>query len=176
MTVYRTRPLPCGRARGALVVPESVIEATTDMLREFGARGTRHEGLVYWTGRVVGGVAYVLSAISPRCYHGPQHVVANESEIGAVARESRRYHLGLIAQVHSHPGSDTRHSDGDDDLVLLPFEGMFSLVVASYGGGSLRPSEGAGLHQFQDGRWVHLEDDALLIVPARTRVEGDGES
>jgi len=34
--------------------------------------------------------------------------------------------MGILCQVHSHPGSDTRHSDGDDELVLLPFEGMLS--------------------------------------------------
>jgi proteasome lid subunit RPN8/RPN11 len=78
--------------------------------------------------------------------------------------------LSIVAQVHSHPGSDTRHSDGDDDLVLMPFPGMFSLVVASYGAGSLLPGQGAGLHQFQDGRWVLIRRSprALIVVPAGT--------
>jgi hypothetical protein len=50
----------------------------------------------------------------------------------------------------------------------MPYEGMFSLVVADYGHGSLLPAEGAGLHQFQNGRWVQITDikDALTVVPA----------
>ena len=73
-----------------------------------------------------------------------------------------------MAQVHSHPGGDTRHSDGDDDLVLMPFEGMFSLVVADYGRGSLLPESGAGLHQYQDGRWVAIDqmEQALVAIPS----------
>ena len=167
MSVNRTRPLPRARARGALVVPEVVAERTTRTLREFGGDGERHEGLVFWAGRTVSAVTYVLSSIAPRCDHGPYRVLADERAIGAVAREARRHQLGLVVQVHSHPGDDTRHSDGDDELILMPFDGMFSLVVARYGDGSLRPCEGAGLHQFQDGQWVQLEADALLIVPAR---------
>ena len=76
--------------------------------------------------------------------------------------------LAVVAQVHSHPGSDTRHSDGDDKLILMPYEGMFSLVVANYGDGGLLTSEGASLHQYQDRRWVLITaptSDTLIIVP-----------
>ena len=80
----------------------------------------------------------------------------------------------LVAQVHSHPGSDTRHSDGDDRLILMPHEGMFSLVVGSYGDGGIALSDGAGLHQYQDRRWVFVStagSNALIIVPELTRAE-----
>jgi hypothetical protein len=68
--------------------------------------------------------------------------------------------------VHSHPGQDTRHSEGDDKLILMPYEGMFSLVVADYGHGSLLPNEGAGLHQYQSGRWLQVTNHCLHVVPA----------
>ena len=75
--------------------------------------------------------------------------------------------LALLAQVHSHPGVDTRHSDADDNLVLMAREAMFSVVVAHYGDGGITPAEGAGIHQFQDGRWVQVSDTdtSLIIVP-----------
>jgi len=76
--------------------------------------------------------------------------------------------LGVVAQVHSHPGDDTRHSQGDDELVLMPFEGMFSLVVGRYGAGGITLEAGVGLHQFQDGRWVQVPSScssAVLFVP-----------
>jgi hypothetical protein len=76
--------------------------------------------------------------------------------------------LVFVAQVHSHPGTDTRHSDGDDELVLMPHEGLFSLVIGGYGTGHIHPRKGAGLHQYQDDRWVQIlpgPADPLLIVP-----------
>jgi proteasome lid subunit RPN8/RPN11 len=94
-------------------------------------------------------------------------VRADAAATGAAARAARALRLGVVAQVHSHPGSDTRHSDGDDDLILMPYEGMFSLVVANYGNGSLLPQEGAGLHQLQNGHWIHTDptEPALLVIP-----------
>jgi hypothetical protein len=71
--------------------------------------------------------------------------------------------MGLVS-------SRTRHSDGDDQLILMPFDGMFSLVVADYGYGSLLPEDGAGLHQHQDGRWVLVDNGAMTVVPPLVRV------
>jgi proteasome lid subunit RPN8/RPN11 len=92
--------------------------------------------------------------------------LTDEFAAGSAARAARAARLGLVAQVHSHPGADTRHSDGDDDIVLMPFEGMFSLVVAEYGGGGMVPADGAGLHQFQDSRWILVRqtEPALIVV------------
>ena len=56
-----------------------------------------------------------------------------ETAFADVARRARSMHLGILAQVHSHPGADTRHSDGDDELVVMPFENMLSLVAPHYG-------------------------------------------
>jgi hypothetical protein len=43
---------------------------------------------------------------------------------------------------------------------------MFSLVVGDYGFGSFDPAQGAGLHQFQDGRWIKVSSpQSLVIVP-----------
>ncbi len=62
--------------------------------------------------------------------------------------------LGLLAQVHSHPGEDARHSDGDDKMVVAPYQGMLSIVVPHYGHVGMTPLSEVGVHQFQDGHWV----------------------
>jgi proteasome lid subunit RPN8/RPN11 len=100
-------------------------------------------------------------------------VFIEAGEVGRMARQVRPHGLAIIAQVHSHPGRDTRHSDGDDKLVLMPFEGMFSLVVADYGAGGLEPANGAGLHQYQDGRWVQVSPTAgaFILVSPLIRIE-----
>ena len=112
--------------------------------------------------------ALVMSAVVPPSDHGRQHVFIAEAEVGKMSRRARSLGLAIVAQVHSHPGSDTRHSDGDDKLILMPYEGLFSLVVGNYGDGSLLPTQGAGLHQYQDRRWVQIAPppaDAVIIVP-----------
>ncbi len=94
-------------------------------------------------------------------------MIASAKQMGAVARIARAHGLGVIAQVHSHPGRDTRHSEGDDQLIFMPFEGMFSLVVGYYGCGTILPWEGAGLHQYQDAQWVAVtpQEQSFVIVP-----------
>ena len=156
---------------GRLVVAEAVIERTSALLEESGTRTPPHEGLVWWVGRQVEMDTLVLACYRPPCCSTPQSVRTDEAAAGEASRVARARRLGIVAQIHSHPGFDTRHSDGDDVMVLMPFEGMFSLVVADYGHGSLIPADGAGLHQFQGGRWVLVRqsEPALLLVPAEVR-------
>ncbi|HVT70442.1 MAG TPA: Mov34/MPN/PAD-1 family protein [Trebonia sp.] len=145
-----------------------MADHTRAALQRFRGLDGPHEGLVYWAGRRSGEDTLVLGALLPASDHGPQHVFVGEREVGRMSRRARALGLAIVAQVHSHPGRDTRHSDGDDTLILMPFEGMFSLVVADYGRGAITPVDGAGLHQYQDRRWVQVAAecaDAMLIVP-----------
>lgn len=170
MTVHRLTPLPTGPARGRLLVADGVLAPTRAALQASSSGFTRHEGLVLWLGRTDGPTTIVLAAAAPPTRSGPGRVHIDEVAVGATARAARTHGLGVVAQVHSHPGTDTRHSDGDDELVLMPFDGMFSLVVAQYGRGSLLPEDGAGLHQHQDGRWVFVDDGAMTVVPPLVNV------
>ena len=170
MTVHRLTPLPTGPATGALLVADGVLVPTSAALQASSGDCRPHEGLVLWLGRTIESTTIVLACAAPPNFSGPGRVHLSERGVGATARAARAHGLGVVAQVHSHPGHDTRHSDGDDRLVLMPFEGMFSLVIASYGRGSLHPEEGAGLHQHQDGRWVMVEDGAFQVIPSLIQV------
>ena len=123
--------------------------------------------MLFWLGRRLSDDVIVVGAAVPSCRHGPQQVFASPAAVGRIAREAREFGLGIVAQVHSHPGKDTRHSDGDDSLILMPFEGKFSLIVAQYGDGGITPESGLGVHQFQDRRWVQIPSvhNAVLVVP-----------
>jgi proteasome lid subunit RPN8/RPN11 len=168
MSLHRTKPLPELPAVGRLVVVEAVLARTHELLRDAGADNPPHEGLVWWLGRQVGTDTLVLACHRPPSHSGPRFVFTDEAAAGSAARIARARRLGVVAQVHSHPGADTRHSDGDDDIVFMPFGGMFSSVVGNYGADGMLPEDGAGLHQFQDGRWilVRQEDPALIVVPS----------
>jgi proteasome lid subunit RPN8/RPN11 len=168
LDVHRRNPLPLAPARGHLIIPESVRAITETSLRGFYGPDGRHEGVVFWVGRETGADQLVAMAIIPRAVHGPAFFRISASEVGKVAHQARTRRLVVLAQVHSHPGTDTRHSDADDTLVLMAREGMFSIVVGNYGDDGITVEEGAGIHQFQDGRWVQIEDSntAVIVVPA----------
>jgi Prokaryotic homologs of the JAB domain len=166
--VHRRTPLPSASARGHLIVPEAVVVTTLTALRGFHGPDGRHEGIVFWAGRQDGTDQLVAAAIVPRAVHGRGFIHVDANEVGEAAHQARARRLVLLGQVHSHPGADTRHSDADDDLVLMARETMFSLVVADYGDGGITPAGGAGVHQLQDDRWVRISDadTSLIVVPA----------
>jgi proteasome lid subunit RPN8/RPN11 len=170
--VYRTRPLPVGELRGSFLLAQSAIAATREALTSFALSGIRdggHEGMAFWAGRETDGSTCILQVIVPDADHSDQRVMASAEAVGIAARTARRHGLGILCQVHSHPGSDARHSDGDDDLVLLPFEGMLSIVVPNFGL-YFNGLNNACVHQFQDGKWVLCSAKSvpanMIVVPS----------
>lgn len=154
-------------ARGHLIVPEHIAELTRIALRGFSGPDGRHEGIVFWLGRRVDGDHLVAAALVPNATHRIGGVHVDRGSVGTSAREAHKHRLVVLAQVHSHPGTNTHHSPGDDRLVLMPYEGMFSLVVARYGDGSIMPESDLGVHQYQDGHWVKLDDpESFIVVPS----------
>lgn len=159
--VHRETELPVAEGRGQLLVAEHVVGGSIDVLRASKGPDGRHEGLVIWAGRQLDDITVVTTAVVPETNHGWGHVFMDEAQVGAAARIARSHRLGLVAQVHSHPSADTRHSDGDDKLILMPYDGMFSLVIAHYGAVGF---DGVGLHQYQGGRWCQIANPAEVIT------------
>ncbi len=164
MTVYRAHPLPRGTLRGQYRISSSLINDTQRALQEFfevGRRDGGHEGLCFWAGRERADLTSLEAAIIPTTEHGRYGVFVSEIAFAEAARQARAMGLGILAQVHSHPSCDTRHSDGDDNLVIMPFENMLSLV-APYYGQILRAITDFSVHQFQDHRWVLCNYKSVL--------------
>ena len=163
MNLHRVTPLPVGPARGRLIVGDEVVKVTQRALRSASEGGAR-ESMAWWLGSVVGVESVVLSVVRPKTVATAQSVMASAEESGWAARLARRYGLGIVAQLHTHPGTVTRHSDGDDRLILMPFEGMFSIVLAEYGHGELSVLADRSIHQYQNGRWVLIDPDVDVMV------------
>jgi len=169
--VYREKPLPQGELRGQFLIAEPVLAATRAALVSFALAGIEdggHEGILYWCGREMGDCTVFLEAIVPVADHGPGRVMVSREEIGRTQRAAHAVKLGVLCQVHSHPGMDTRHSDGDDDLILMPFEGMLSIVAPRYGI-ALQAMSDVSVHQYQGGQWVLCCEESvqrgLVLVP-----------
>lgn len=165
--VLRRTPLPEGPARGRLIVTAEVARRTNDELKRFSGSDGRHEGLVLWLGRRIDSDVLIGALAAPSVKHTWGSVRIRHREVGLTSKAARRVGVSILVQVHSHPGRDTRHSDGDDQMVLLPHEGMFSLVVGQYGDEPIEPHDRLGLHQFQDGRWVLIRpiQGAFVLLP-----------
>ena len=136
MAVRRVRPLPRGILCGRYRISPGLIHDTQQALQEFYELGRHeggHEGLCYWAGREDADLTSLEAAVVPAARHGRFGVFVSEAAFAEVARQARAMGLGILAQVHSHPGRVARHSDGDDDLVVMPFENMLSLVAPYYG-------------------------------------------
>jgi proteasome lid subunit RPN8/RPN11 len=170
--VYRTRPWPVDDLRGRYLICQEVLSVTRRILLEYGqpdAHGDGHEGLVFWAGREAGPVTIFLQAVAPKTEHGRGFVRVDRAAVGEAARAARGQSLGILAQVHSHPGPDARHSDGDDNLIVMPFPNMLSVVVPHLGEGLFDLGH-AVVHQFQDETWVVCRPDSvaagITVIPA----------
>jgi hypothetical protein len=158
MRSKRTFPrLPVQPVRGRVLVTNAAVTATEQLLPTYRGPDGDHEGIVFWCGREMGDATVITTAIAPDAKHSVGRVMCDQDAIEQVSDAAHALGLGVLAQVHSHPGPWTEHSEGDDYMVLMPFEGMLSLVVPHYARHGLLPLHSLGVHQFQDGRWVLLE-------------------
>lgn len=161
-SVFRTRPLPQGPLLGEFYLAPRLMADTRAALLQFAAAGAAdggHEGICYWAGRESPGTTRFEAVLVPEARHGPGGVFVSAGAYGAMSRQARHSGLGILAQVHSHPGTDTRHSDGDDRLIIMPFEGMLSLVAPEYGHG-LHCFDDFSVHQYRARSWVLCDPDS----------------
>lgn len=153
--------LPTGALRGHFAITESALTAAERILPTYRGPDGDHEGISFLLGFEFASLTLFTSVIGPEADHGPGHVSCTREQVLAASRAARGAGLSLLAQIHSHPGPWTFHSEGDDDMVLMPFEGMLSIVAPRYGHFGLRPLDSLGAHQFQDGRWIVCERQSL---------------
>lgn len=159
--VHAYRRIEVAPLRGRFLFARQAIRALEQLLPTFRGPDGSHEGIAFLCGVELPKATLYTTAIAPESNHGRGHVRCSEAQVATVSAAARELGLGLLAQVHSHPGDTTIHSFGDDDMVLMPFEGMLSIVCPLYARFPLRPLETLGVHQFQDGRWVLAEAQSV---------------
>jgi proteasome lid subunit RPN8/RPN11 len=152
------------------VIHESVIAETGRLLRQSKRGWRKHEAVVYWTGRDLGGECLVTTCIAPDAVTSPGsfHVSA-EANAHAITLLNK-LGLVLVGQVHSHPGNLIGHSGGDDRGAFMPFENLISIVVPNYGRLDPWPLTRCGVHRFVGGVFRKLTEGEVerkfRVLPA----------
>lgn len=159
--------------RPVLAVPADAVRVTSAFFRSIG----RMEACCFWFGkRPETEGARVAAIIIPRQRNRPgnYHVEADAMlRVGEVARERGWKNL---AQVHSHPGIEVRHSGYDDEMANS--RRALSLVYPTYGTMPATwryhgwlwwlwprkfPRE-IGVHAFIDGEWAYLAEADVTMA------------
>jgi len=146
----------------SLIIPEATWDATARLVT--GYAEAKVEAGLYWYGIRSADVAVVIVAGIPQQTNRRQNFVVNDDDLAALVKGIPDG-LVVVAQIHTHPNSDTLHSKWDDGLIVS--QKILSLVLPKYGrAASLRE---AGVHEFIDGRWMMLSPEKVaervLIVP-----------
>lgn len=157
---YRTS-WPAGPLRGEFRITEGALTEIERLLPTYRGPDGDHEGICFLCGHEFGDLTLFTTAIAADANHGPGHVHCSAADMTEVTAAARRCGLGVLGQVHSHPGSHTGHSWGDDEMIFMPFEGMLSIVVPHHGRFGLRPVDSLGVHQFQDRIWIRCDRDSV---------------
>jgi len=164
MRVIRIRPLRTRSQRGRYQIANNLIYETRLALSSFYEAGRAeggHEGICFWAGRERHDRTTFEAVVVPNgARHGPYGVFVSATAFGNAADNAHQMGLGILAQVHSHPSAHTVHSDGDDELVVMPFEHMLSLVAPFYGR-TVRSIDDFSVHQFQNHRWILCSKESV---------------
>jgi hypothetical protein len=147
-------------------VSSSVIADSVRLLRQ----RRRVETVVYWVGHSTDRKSIVMSVVRPRQRSTFGSFRVDRKANADVAAWLCAHKLKLIAQLHTHPGEFTGHSNGDDFGAPFAFNGFYSIVVPHHGRRGILPLAQCGVHVFVE-RFVQI---APLLIPKYIQVVSHG--
>jgi hypothetical protein len=143
-------------------ITDEVIKKTKDLLLSYSKQGEYHEGIAYWVGKNTSQGVFILGALTPKAQTTYGSVRVGIVENAQVVSQINKMDLQLVAQIHSHPfRCGVGHSEGDDHMIFMPFEGLISIVVKDYALNGLFPLTKTGVHLFYEGEFVRLSDQQV---------------
>lgn len=148
---------------GSFVISDALVRTVFQVLRQQSKEGPDirgNEGLLFLAGTQEGNQTFYSTAVVPKVKNTRGSVFVDAAEYGNCGRTARKSGLQILAQVHSHPGNCCHHSDGDDKLIVMPFDGMLSIVIPNYGR-SLTPIHTWGVHQRRGRTWYLCRPESV---------------
>lgn len=115
------------------------------------------------------GMGVVTTLSVPYAVQSAGHFTVSAEEMSRAGAHLRRYGLVRLAQVHTHPGHDTRHSPTDDKSAYSRKAGALSIVLPWHAAGDPSPTDGT-VHVHDGQGWRQLSQaDAeafICVIPA----------
>ncbi len=158
----------------ALLVPRTIVNATTAHLRASGEHGC--EEFAFWSGRLIDGrIGIVTRVFRPRSSQSRGHVtIDDDAQLLAMTDLVHEHDELVLCQLHTHP-ADAFHSPADDEGALTDEIGFLSLVLPQFGVGGLAAAE---TFRRGDQGWEHegraIETGLVRVFGDVLRYEGGG--
>ncbi len=116
-----------------------------------------------------GAPAVATTLVLPHITHSRGHYEITPGDMSRAGRHLRELGLIRLAQMHSHPGGGTGHSEHDDAMAFSRRDGAISIVVPHYGACAPGLAD-CGIHSCQDGEWQEIGVTAVAryvqVVPS----------
>lgn len=81
------------------------------------------------------------------------YVTLHSHGLKALWAQCRALKLDVVADVHTHPGADTRQSPLDQRHPMIPIDGHVALIVPHFADTSRWQLDGVGVHEYQAAGW-----------------------
>jgi len=135
----------------------AALDETAQKLRGVG----RNEACCLWLGkRSEDGTEQVEAIVVPEQMNRPLNYSVDSSAMRSANALAKQWGWTLIANVHSHPGEDTEHSNYDD--IMMPSRSALSVVVPHHGRWPMEEwPNGYGIHEFIDDYWHLLNSEQV---------------
>jgi len=144
------------RATRKIFIPAAILDRTVEVLQQSGHRGRSHEGVVYWAGRRVRDVCFIMTCVAPLAVTTGASFDTSSASNARVVAYLAEAELEMLGQVHCHPGEIVDHSEGDEEKALMPYKGFLSVVVPHYARRGMRPLTMCGVHVWERSRFRRI--------------------
>ncbi|WP_168708848.1 Mov34/MPN/PAD-1 family protein [Metallibacterium scheffleri] len=91
------------------------------------------------------------------------YVTLHSRGLKALWAQCRARQLDVVADVHTHPGPDTRQSTLDRRHPMVPVDGHIALIVPNFAHTTRWRLDGVGVHEYLENGWrSHVTPQDLL--------------
>jgi hypothetical protein len=148
-----------------IVLSELIWQALLD---EFRWPRCAVERVAYIDGIVCGDIKLATTLTLPYAEMHPTYFAVSGEAMSEAGQHFRRFGMERLAQIHTHPGRDVRHSPFDDENAYSQIDGALSIVLPHHARRRPELSE-CGVHIRDDRGWRRLSvrdiEGAIRVLP-----------
>lgn len=138
------------------------------LLDEFRWPRSAVERVAYIDGIACGDTKLATTLTLPYAQMHPTHFIVSAEAMSEAGQHFRHFGMERLAQVHTHPGRDTKHSPFDDENAYSQLDGALSIVLPHHARRGPQLSD-CGVHIRDDRGWHRLSvseiEEAIRILP-----------